>query len=152
MHAWKTLFKKKNFKLVLCNLIRRMSFFSLKVYLKRQIIDTPGGFPLEVFCARSTGRRPQGRSRTHWRNLKFSLAWKGLGTPPGTAESWWCEGFLGFPPGLVAPAIIDKQKTNRRMDKLLKCILTNVLIFLDILLSTKLPLDDKFFFFYYYLY
>ncbi|PWA16488.1 hypothetical protein CCH79_00004565, partial [Gambusia affinis] len=46
----------------------------------------PGRLPGEVFWARPTGRRPQGRPRTHWRNYVSRLTWKRLGIPPEELE------------------------------------------------------------------
>jgi len=44
----------------------------------------PGHFP---FRARLTGRRPQGRPRTHWRDNTSHLAWERLGVPQEELES-----------------------------------------------------------------
>ncbi|KAK0151566.1 putative uncharacterized transposon-derived protein F52C9.6 [Merluccius polli] len=41
----------------------------------------PGRLPGEVFRARPTGRRPQGRPRTRWRDYVSRLAWERLGIP-----------------------------------------------------------------------
>ncbi|KAI3371227.1 hypothetical protein L3Q82_023540 [Scortum barcoo] len=40
----------------------------------------------EVFQACPTGRRPQGRPRTRWRNYVSRLAWERLGVPPEELE------------------------------------------------------------------
>ncbi|KAF7642406.1 hypothetical protein LDENG_00258420 [Lucifuga dentata] len=39
----------------------------------------PGRLPREVFQACPTGKRPQGRPRTHWRDYISQLAWERLG-------------------------------------------------------------------------
>ena len=46
-----------------------------------------GCLPLEVFRARPTGRRPQGRPRTRWRDDISLLAWECLGIPQEELES-----------------------------------------------------------------
>ncbi len=46
----------------------------------------PGRLPGKVFRARPTGRRPQGRPRTRWRDYVSRLAWERLGVPPEELE------------------------------------------------------------------
>uniref|UniRef100_A0A8C9VV72 ribonuclease H n=1 Tax=Scleropages formosus TaxID=113540 RepID=A0A8C9VV72_SCLFO len=46
----------------------------------------PGRLPGEVFRACPTGRRPQGRPRTRWRDYVSQLAWERLGVPPEELE------------------------------------------------------------------
>ncbi|KAK9541149.1 hypothetical protein VZT92_001216 [Zoarces viviparus] len=46
----------------------------------------PGRLPLEVFQARSTGKRPRGRPRTRWRDYISQLAWEHLGIPQNELE------------------------------------------------------------------
>ncbi|KAK3525741.1 hypothetical protein QTP70_007388 [Hemibagrus guttatus] len=46
----------------------------------------PGRLPGEVFRACPTGKRPQGRPRTCWRDYVFRLAWERLGVPPEELE------------------------------------------------------------------
>jgi len=46
----------------------------------------PGCLPGEVFRARPTGRRPQGRPRKRWRDYVSRLAWERLGVPPEELE------------------------------------------------------------------
>ncbi|KAK3534420.1 hypothetical protein QTP86_015228 [Hemibagrus guttatus] len=45
-----------------------------------------GRLPGEVFRACPTGKRPQGRPRTRWRDYVFRLAWERLGVPPEELE------------------------------------------------------------------
>jgi len=47
----------------------------------------PGRLALEVFQARPTGRRPQGRPRTLWRDYISRLACERLGIPQNELES-----------------------------------------------------------------
>ncbi len=47
----------------------------------------PGRLPLEVFRARPTGRRPQGRPRTHWRDYISHLAWERFKIPQEELKS-----------------------------------------------------------------
>ncbi|KAK3566846.1 hypothetical protein QTP86_004550 [Hemibagrus guttatus] len=70
----------------------------------------PGHLPGEVFRACPTGKRPQGRPRTHWRDYVSRLAWERLGVPPeeleeGSGERDPC---LDCCPRNPAP---DKRKT-----------------------------------------
>ncbi|PWA32443.1 hypothetical protein CCH79_00018789 [Gambusia affinis] len=46
----------------------------------------PGRLPGEVFRARPTGRRPQGRPRTRWMDYVSRLTWERLGIPPEELE------------------------------------------------------------------
>ncbi|KAI3375427.1 hypothetical protein L3Q82_021913 [Scortum barcoo] len=46
----------------------------------------PGRLPREVFQACPTGRRPQGRPRTRWRDYVSQLAWERLGVLPEELE------------------------------------------------------------------
>ncbi|KAK3530887.1 hypothetical protein QTP70_004402 [Hemibagrus guttatus] len=46
----------------------------------------PGRLPGEVFQACPTGKRPQGRPRTRWRDYVSQLAWERLGVPPEELE------------------------------------------------------------------
>ncbi|KAK3533936.1 hypothetical protein QTP70_034935, partial [Hemibagrus guttatus] len=46
----------------------------------------PGCLPGEGFRACPTGKRPQGRPRTRWRDYVFRLAWERLGVPPEELE------------------------------------------------------------------
>ncbi|KAL1263714.1 hypothetical protein QQF64_006453, partial [Cirrhinus molitorella] len=46
----------------------------------------PGRLPGEVFRACPTGKRPQGRPRTRWRDYVSQLAWERLGIPPEELE------------------------------------------------------------------
>ncbi|KAK3542716.1 hypothetical protein QTP70_000099 [Hemibagrus guttatus] len=46
----------------------------------------PGRLPGEVFWACPTGKRPQGRPRTRWRDYVSRLAWERLGFPPDELE------------------------------------------------------------------
>ncbi|KAK3575585.1 hypothetical protein QTP86_030518 [Hemibagrus guttatus] len=46
----------------------------------------PGRLPGEVFRACPTGKRPQGRPRTRWRDYVSRLAWERLGVPPEELE------------------------------------------------------------------
>ncbi|KAK3523485.1 hypothetical protein QTP86_033979, partial [Hemibagrus guttatus] len=46
----------------------------------------PGHLPGEVYRACPTGKRPQGRPRTRWRDYVFRLAWEHLGVPPEELE------------------------------------------------------------------
>ena len=72
----------------------------------------PGRLPGEVFRARPTGRRPQGRPRTRWRDYVSRLAWERLGIPreeldevAGEREVW--ASCLGCCPRDPTP---DKRK------------------------------------------
>jgi len=47
----------------------------------------PRRLPLEVFQARSTGRRPGGRPGTRWRDYISQLAWVRLGIPQSELEN-----------------------------------------------------------------
>lgn len=47
----------------------------------------PGRLPLEVFQARPTGKRPQGRPRTRRRDWISHLAWESPGIPQKNLES-----------------------------------------------------------------
>ncbi|KAI3353755.1 hypothetical protein L3Q82_004987 [Scortum barcoo] len=51
----------------------------------------PGRLPREVFQACPTGRRPQGRPRTRWRDYVSRLAWERLGVPPEELEEVFGE-------------------------------------------------------------
>ncbi|KAK3550782.1 hypothetical protein QTP70_004917 [Hemibagrus guttatus] len=46
----------------------------------------PGRFPGGVFRACPTGKRPQGKPRTRWRDYVSRLAWEHLGVPPEELE------------------------------------------------------------------
>ncbi|KAF7663362.1 hypothetical protein LDENG_00212460 [Lucifuga dentata] len=46
----------------------------------------PGRLPREVFQACRTGKRPQGRPRTRWRDYISWLAWECLGVPQKELE------------------------------------------------------------------
>ncbi|KAI3355238.1 hypothetical protein L3Q82_018092, partial [Scortum barcoo] len=65
----------------------------------------PGRLPREVFQACPTGRRPQGRPRTRWRDYVSQLAWERLGIPPeeleevsGVREGVWASLLRLLPP------------------------------------------------------
>ncbi|KAK3524866.1 hypothetical protein QTP86_010089 [Hemibagrus guttatus] len=47
---------------------------------------SPGRLPGEVFWACPTGKRPQGRPRTRWRDYVSRLTWERLGIPPEELE------------------------------------------------------------------
>ncbi|KAI3360898.1 hypothetical protein L3Q82_013109 [Scortum barcoo] len=50
---------------------------------RASVSEGPGRLlPREVFQACPTGRRPQGRLKTRWRDYVSRLAWERLGVPP----------------------------------------------------------------------
>ena len=71
----------------------------------------PGVLPGEVFRARSTRRKPQGRPRTRWRDYVSRLAWECLGIPWEELE-WLGRGKSGLPCLGCCPRnpIPDKRK------------------------------------------
>ncbi|KAK3509747.1 hypothetical protein QTP70_008379 [Hemibagrus guttatus] len=64
----------------------------------------PGRLPGEVFRACPTGKRPQGRPSTRWRDYVSRLAWERLGVPPEELEevpvAQLC--FRGFLPSVLS--------------------------------------------------
>lgn len=48
---------------------------------------SPGHHPVEIIHILQTGRRPQGRPRTQWREYLSNLAWECLGIPQEELET-----------------------------------------------------------------
>ncbi|KAK3521248.1 hypothetical protein QTP70_001543 [Hemibagrus guttatus] len=71
-----------------------------------------GHLPGEVFRACPTGKRPQGRPRTRWRDYVSRLEWEHLGVPPEELEevSGEREASLGIKAGYT----LDGVPTHRR--------------------------------------
>jgi len=57
----------------------------------------PGHLLLEVLQARTTGRRPWGRPRTHCRDYISNLVWEDLGIPQEELEIIAVRGRSGLP-------------------------------------------------------
>lgn len=61
-----------------------------------------GCFPGKLFWAHPTGRRPQGRLRTHWRDYISHVALERLGIPQEKLEDVAREGYLACWPVAIA--------------------------------------------------
>ena len=76
---------------------------------------SPGSLLGDVFWPNSSGRRPRGRPRTHWRDYISWLAWEHLGVPPRSLLKWLGRGAPGSPCSGCCPSDQDKQQKTSQM-------------------------------------